>query len=96
MRHSIHSIDTTQIYTPFGGGYMHENHGDGPALGDASTGVGTRWAGLIGALLIGATTAAAALTATHRSSQVPKLWLTNQPPILMKLPDAVYFEELVF
>jgi hypothetical protein len=96
MRHSIHSIHTTQIFTPFGGGYMHENHGLGPALGDATTRVGPKWAVLIGALLIGATTTAAALTAAHRRSPVPKLWLTNQPTIVMKLPDAVYFEEPVF
>jgi hypothetical protein len=96
MRHSIQSIHTTQIFTPFGGGYMHENHGFDPALGDATTRAETKWVVLIGALLIGATTTAAALTATHRSSPVPKLWSLNQPTILMKLPDAVYFEELVF
>ena len=96
MRHSTHSIHTTQIFTPFGGGYMHENHGFGPALGDATTRPRTKWAVLIGALLIGATTTAVALTATRWSSPVPNLLLTNQPTILMKLPDAVYFEELVF
>jgi hypothetical protein len=91
-----HSIYTTQIFTPFGGGYVHENHGLGPALEDATTRAGIKWPVLIGAVLIGATTTAGALTVAHRSSPVPKLWLTNQPTILMKLPDALYFEELVF
>jgi hypothetical protein len=96
MRYSINSIHTTQIFTPFGGGYMHEDHGFDPVLGDATTRAQTKWAVLIGALLVGGTTTAVALTAAHRSSPVPKLWLTNQPTIVTKLPDAAYFEDPVF
>jgi hypothetical protein len=49
------------------------------------------------ALLLGITTAAAAVIATSRSaSPVPGLWKQNPPMIFMKSPDAEDFRILLF
>ena len=97
MTKTIHS---TQIVTPFGSGYVPENHapdhGVAPALEEPSK----RGAGLAIVLtvaLFGATTAAAAISASKRDcASVPKLWQQNPPSILMKLPGYYGPDEALF
>jgi len=97
MSKTIHS---TQIVTPFGSGYVPEDHGPDhgpvPALEEPRK----RRGGLVIALtvaLFGATTAAAAISASSRNcASVPKLWEQNQPSILMKLPGYYGPDEALF
>ena len=97
MTKTIHS---TQIVTPFGSGYVPEDHGSshGPVSGLEEP--SKRGAGLAIALtvaLFGATTAAAAISASSRNcSSVPKLWQQDPPSILMKLPGYYGPDEALF
>jgi hypothetical protein len=96
MSKTIHS---TQIVTPFGSGYVPEDHrldqGPVPALEPSKR--GGRLAIALTVALFGATTAAAAISASSRNcASVPKLWEQNQPSILMKLPGYYGPDESVF
>ena len=94
MTNTIHS---TQIVTPFGTGYVHEDHGPGLALKEPRKQPGARWAIVLTVALFGATTGAAAISASSRNcSPVPKLWEQNPPSILMKLPGYYGPDEALF
>ena len=94
MRDSIHS---TQVVTPFGSGYVPEDHGRGPALEEPRKRSRTKWAMVLTVALFGATTAAAAITASNRNcAPVPKLWQQSQPSILLKLPGSFGFEDALY
>ena len=94
MRDSIHS---TQVVTPFGSGYVPEDHGRGPALDEPRKPSRAKWAIVLTVALFGATTAAAAITASNRNcAPVPKLWQQSQPSILLKLPGSFGFEDAVY
>ena len=58
MRDSIHS---TQVVTPFGSGYVPEDHGRGPALEEPRKRSRGKLAMVLTVALFGATTAAAAI-----------------------------------
>ena len=97
MTKTVHS---TQIVTPFGSGYVPEDHGSdhgpGPALEEPSK-RGARLAIVLTVALFGATTTAAAISASSRNcSPVPKLWQQNPPSILMKLPGYYGSDEALF
>ena len=84
MTKTIHS---TQIVTPFGTGYVHEDHGPVPALCEPRKRPGAGLAIALTVALFGITTAAAAISATHSNcGAVPKLWQQTPPSLLMKLP----------
>jgi len=94
MRDSIHS---TQVVTPFGSGYVPEDHGRGPALEEPRKRSRGRLAMVLTVALFGATTAAAAITASSRNcAPVPKLWQQSQPSILLKLPGSFGFEDALY
>ena len=94
MRDSIHS---TQVVTPFGSGYVPEDHGRGPALEEPRKRSRGRLAMVLTVALFGATTAAAAITASNRNcAAVPKLWQQSQPSILLKLPGSFGFEDALY
>jgi hypothetical protein len=85
------------IFTPFGGGYIPEAHGHVPPS-EHSKGWG-KWPMVAVALLLGITTAAAAVIATSRSvTPIPALWTQTQKPpaIFLKAPDAEDFRVLLF
>jgi hypothetical protein len=94
MTNTIHS---TQIVTPFGNGYVHEDHGPGLALDEPKKRPGAGLAIVLTIALFGVTTAAAAISASNRNcAAVPKLWQQAPPPLLMKLhgyygPDEALF-----
>jgi hypothetical protein len=97
MSKTIHS---TQIVTPFGSGYVPEDHsldrGAVPALEEPSKRKGGL-AIVLTVALFGATTAAAAISASSRNcAAVPKLWQQNPPSILMKLPGYYGLDESLF
>ena len=51
---------TTEVFTPFGSGYVAEAHGSGNLGHEPKTkGSGTKWVVVVGILLFGATTAGA-------------------------------------
>jgi len=94
MRDSIHS---TQVVTPFGSGYVPEDHGRVPALEEPRKRSRGRLAMVLTVALFGATTAAAAITASSRNcAPVPKLWQQSQPSILLKLPGSFGFEDALY
>lgn len=94
MRHTTH---TTQVYTLFGGGYVHEDHGHGFALKERTKRSGGKLAPMVVAVLFAATTAAGAIAATSRTrAPTPELWIQNPPSILTKLPGSFGFKELLF
>ena len=93
MTQTIHS---TQIVTPFGSGYVHEDHGLVPGLEEPRKRSRGRIAIGLSVALFGATTAAAAIAASSRScSSVPKLWLQT-PPSILKLPGPFGSDEMLF
>ena len=94
MRSTIHG---TQIVTPFGSGYVHEDHGRGSPLDEPKKQSGAKLAIVLTVALFGATTAAAAITASNRNcAPVPKLWQQSQPSILLKLPGSFGFEDALY
>jgi hypothetical protein len=95
MSKTIHS---TQIVTPFGSGYVPEDHRpEHGAVLDEPKKRGGRLAIALTVALFGATTAAAAISASGRNcASVPKLWEQNQPSILMKLPGYYGPDEALF
>jgi hypothetical protein len=93
MTQTIHS---TQIVSPSGTGYVHEDHGPAPALEEHRKRSRARIAIALTVALFGATTAAAAIAASNRScSSVPKLW-QQTPPSILKLPGAFGPDEMLF
>jgi hypothetical protein len=94
MTQPIHS---TQIVTPFGTGYVHEDHGPGTALEEPRKQPGARLAIVLTVALFGATTAAATISASSRNcASVPQVWQQNPPSILMKLPGYYGTDEMLF
>jgi hypothetical protein len=97
MSKTIHS---TQIVTPFGSGYVTEDHrlhhGPVAALEEPRK-RGGKMAIALTVALFGASTAAAAISASSRScTSVPKFWEQNQPSILMKLPGYYGPDDALF
>ena len=91
------TIHSTQVVTPFRSGYVPEDHGFGPAPKNPGKRSGGKLAIALTIALFGATTAAAITTASSRDcAPAPRLWQQNPPSILMKLPGAVSFDELLF
>ena len=95
------TIHNTQIVTPFGSGYVPEDHGSArglvPALEEPTKRPGAGLAIVLTVALFGATTAAAAISASSRNcASVPKLWQQNPPSILMKLPGYYGPDEALF
>ena len=92
MRPTIHS---TQVVTPFGSGYVHEDHNNGPVGKQPRH----RWqAGLAIVLtvaLLGVTTAAAISTSSRSCSPATEQG-GNMPSILGKLPGSIGFEEALY
>ena len=58
------TIRSTQVVTPFGSGYVPEDHGSDPALKSSGKRSGAYWGLALTIALFGATTAAAILTAS--------------------------------
>jgi hypothetical protein len=90
------TIHTTQVVTPFGGGYVPEDHGCEPALKEPRIMPGAKLAILLTIALFGISTAAAITASNRDCAPVPKLWHQNPPSLLMKLPDSVGFGEMLF
>ena len=88
------SIHNTQVVTPFGSGYVHEDHNLGPRQTRPNTRSRTIVAVVLTVALFGGATAAA-VTATNRgcASGSPQ---QNLPSILGKLPGSVGFEEALY
>jgi hypothetical protein len=92
MRDTTHS---DRIFMPLGGSYVLEDHGPGPPP-EHSKGWG-KWPMMLIVLLLGATTAAAAIMATGRThAPVPELWKQSPPAVFMKAPDGYGLRELLF
>lgn len=90
MRETIH---TTRIFTPFGGGYVAEDHN--PPF-ELSKGWG-RWPLLLVASLLTVTTIGAALMATGRTyAAAPGQWKQDPPVVFMKANDGYGVRELLF
>ena len=94
MRDSTHS---RQIYTLFGGAYVPEEHATSPALGELGKRSKGKWAVVLAALLIGATTAASAMKVTSQTNLTPPHWLNQKPAnFQMKIPGSFWFEDVVY
>jgi hypothetical protein len=94
MTNTVHS---TQIVTPFGNGYVHEDHGPGLALDEPKKRPGAGLAIVLTVALFGVTTAAAAISASKQNcAPVPKLWHVTPPSLLMKLPGSYGPDEALF
>jgi hypothetical protein len=92
MTQTIHS---TQVITPFGTGYVHEDHGPAPALKQPRKQRGARIAIVLTVALFGAMTAAATSASHQNCSSVPKIW-QQTPPSILKLPGAFGPDEMLF
>jgi hypothetical protein len=91
MHPTIHS---TQVVTPFGSGYVHEDHRPGSLQKQSSTRSKTIAAIVLTVALFGGATTAA-ITATNRNC-TPVSAQVNLPSILGKLPGSVGFEEALY
>jgi hypothetical protein len=92
MRHD----QTTEVFTPFGSGYVAEAHGSGNLGYEPKTSSGTKWVAVIGILLLGATTAGAVAASQRSQPSIPRLWLQPKPAILMNLADVGRVEPNLF
>ena len=87
----------TQVYSPFGGGYVAEEHGSGFAMDESNKNSSRgKWAIVLVALLLGASTAGAAITATSRYASVQTLSRQSLPSFQMKIPGTAWFEDAVY
>jgi hypothetical protein len=91
MHPNIHS---TQVVTPFGSGYVHEDHSIGPRREQLNTRSKAILAVVLTLALFGGATAAA-ITATNHNCTSGTLQ-QNLPSILGKLPGSVGFEEALY
>src|SRR4051794_41173347 len=93
MRH----YHTTEVFTPFGSGYVAEAHGSGNLGYEPKTkGSATKWVAVVGILLFGATTAGAVVASQRSQPSIPRLWLQPKPAILMNLADVGCVEPNLF
>jgi hypothetical protein len=92
MRHP----HTTQVFTPFGSGYVPENHGQSRIPGYEKKASGAKWMVVVGALLFGATTVGAVTTARRSYPSIPKLWYQPAPSMLINLQDVARLEQSLF
>ena len=88
------TIDSTQVVTPFGSGYIQEDHSGAPLQKQPQTRSRTILALVLTVALFGGATAAA-ITATNREG-APGSLQQNLPSILGKLPGSVGFEEALY
>jgi len=88
---------TTEVFSPFGTGYVAEAHGSGN-LGDEpnTQSSGSKWVAVVGILLLGATTAGAVAASQRIQPSIPKLWLQPKPAMLMNLADVGRVEQNLF
>ena len=83
----------TQVYSPFGGGYVAEKHGARFEMNEAENGASRgRWALALFAFLICASTAGAIATS---DSARATLGMTGQN-FQLKVPSAGWFEPAVY
>ena len=88
---------TTEVFTPFGSGYVAEAHGSGNLGHEPKTkGSGTKWVVVVGILLFGATTAGTVAASQRSQPSIPRLWLQPKPAILMNLADVGRVEPNLF
>ena len=93
MRH----YHTTEVFTPFGSGFVAEAHGPGNLGYEPKTkSSGTKWVAVVGILLFGATTAGAVAASQRSQPSIPKLWLQPKPAMLMNLADVGRVEPNLF
>jgi len=92
MRPTIHS---TQVVTPFGSGYVHEDHNNVPEGKQPSHQCQAVLAIVLTVALLGVTTAAAISTSSRDCSPVTAQG-GNMPSILGKLPGSIGFEEALY
>jgi hypothetical protein len=93
MRHH----HTTEVFSPFGNGYVAEAHGSGNLGYEPKTKrSATKWVAVLGVLLLGATTAGAVAASQRNQPSIPKLWLQPKPSILMNLAEIGCFEPNLF
>jgi hypothetical protein len=92
----MRTIHSTQVVTPFGSGYVPEDHGNTAALQEPANRSWIRLAVVMTVALFAATTAGAITASSRTCAPVPKLWLQPDPTILMKLPDVPRVEEPIY
>jgi hypothetical protein len=92
MRPTIHS---TQVVTPFGSGYVHEDHSNGPVGKQPRHQWQAVLAIVLTVALFGVATAAAVSTSS-RSCSPETMDGGNLPSILGKLPGSIGFEEALY
>jgi hypothetical protein len=91
MRPTIHS---TQVVTPFGSGYVHEDHNNGSVGQQPRHQWQTVLAIVLTVALFGMATAAAISTSSNCSPGTVDGG--NMPSILGKLPGSIGFEEALY
>jgi hypothetical protein len=90
------TIYTTQVFSLFGGVYLPEYHDPDAPPRQERSGAGGKWPAIICGLLIGATTAAGALTAVKNINARPALNQQSQPTILLKLPGGFGVDDALY
>ena len=93
MRQTIY---TTQVFSLFGGVYVPEYHDPDAPPKHERNGAGGKWPAVILGLIIGATTAAGAFTATRHITARPNLTQQSQPTILLKLPGGFGVDDAIY
>ena len=94
----LHAARNTQVYSPFGSGYVAEEHDRGASLGFESyksASRGPKLALILASVMLTATTAGAISAAKRTYPCVPKLW-QQEPPSILKLPGAFGLAETLF
>jgi hypothetical protein len=87
---------STEIFSPFGSGYVAEAHGSGNLGCEPKACSAAKWIAVVGVLLLGATTAGAVAASKQTQPSIPKLWLQPKPAMLMNLADVGRVEPNLF
>lgn len=92
MRQTTHS---TQVVSPFGSGYVHEDHRRGQPQQEPRARSGAVLAVVLTVVLFSVATAAA-ITASSRDCSTAPVQGGNLPSILGKLPGSIGFGEALY
>jgi hypothetical protein len=88
------TTNTTQVYSPFGSGYVPEAH-DPDQLKRPKPFHRRRGAVLL-AFLLAVSTAAAAIAGWHRVTQQDEIWAQETPPSVLKLQGGFGVDDAVY
>jgi hypothetical protein len=88
------TTNTTQVYSPFGSGYVPEAHD--PNRLEKPKPFHRRRGAVLLAFLLAVSTAAGAIAGLHRAMQPDEIWAQETPSSVLKLPGGFGVDDAVY